>query len=402
MIKKLKIFRRYDFDLEEQWINELANKGLYYVKKRQAIYFFERSDHCGRRYKVIPKKYNDFEDEEIQLFKDFDWEYLYEDEHTSAFRRKSFFYTDNEDAPELFTDKESYGDYLNRTPRYSIIGLAVSILIIMYLDGSILLDNPTSSGLIGLARESMTGEIVFLVSLGLAILYFAIELFSYLRSKKRILGPDTNRCKSDYSIRRVLIHISNVIAVAVILALAVCICNNPAEIKGEDVMAYNNPSPVLFRDFDPEMWEYVAGHLGEIPPKAENGIKFDYWLYDTTNLMLAEGSEEGLYPKEEIYTSGPDKAHNSLEYFSMTYDFRSEKEAKERILQEIAYWTGKQADSIRIDVPGADYAGYYKENSKTDPNYQYLYLRKGKRVVNVTYCGKQDIMDKLDLFTDQL
>ena len=56
---------------------------------------------------------------------------------------------------------------------------------------------------------------------------------------------------------------------------------------------------------------------------------------------------------------------------------------------------------ISIDVPGADYAGYY-EKRDGGSDLQYLYLRKGSKVVYAYYSGKMKLMDKLQLFIDQL
>jgi hypothetical protein len=56
---------------------------------------------------------------------------------------------------------------------------------------------------------------------------------------------------------------------------------------------------------------------------------------------------------------------------------------------------------ISIDVPGTDYAGYY-EKRDVGGGLQYLYLRKGTKVVYAYYSGKMKLMDKLQLFIDQL
>ena len=98
-------------------------------------------------------------------------------------------------------------------------------------------------------------------------------------------------------------------------------------------------------------------------------------------------------------------------YCSLTFDFRSEKDAKRALLKELGRTVErpgdvdeakKQADILAIDVPNVDYAGFYDGRKAKDNNVQELFLRKGCRVVMGYYEGDVEVLDKLSLFTDQL
>ena len=97
-------------------------------------------------------------------------------------------------------------------------------------------------------------------------------------------------------------------------------------------------------------------------------------------------------------------------YTSLTYDFRSANTAEKMLRRQICNDMdldrndpGKEdkIHEITIDIPGTDYAGYY-EKRDGGSDLQYLYLRKGSKVVYAYYSGKMKLMEKLQLFIDQL
>lgn len=162
----------------------------------------------------------------------------------------------------------------------------------------------------------------------------------------------------------------------------------------------------MFREFDPEGWEFVSEHLKPISSQADKDVRYKYSLNSSTNLALTDGIEESFYVSETMNISEEEEA-NLPEYTSLTYSFRSEKMAKKLLLREIGKAVDKardkdaaqkQADKIEIDLPDADYAGFYTESDKNGEKRQYLYLRKGNRVVYAEYRGTQNLLDKLQLF----
>jgi len=100
----------------------------------------------------------------------------------------------------------------------------------------------------------------------------------------------------------------------------------------------------------------------------------------------------------------------ALSQRSLTYDFRSVNTADKMLRRQICNDMDLERNDpekvnkileISIDVPGTDYAGYY-EKQDDGCDLQYLYIRKGSKVVYAYYSGKLKLMDKLQLFIDQL
>ena len=163
---------------------------------------------------------------------------------------------------------------------------------------------------------------------------------------------------------------------------------------------------MLFREFSPEEWDFVKDNRQSFSWDDDKGVKYDYYLYNSSNLTLRKGCSENVYYAEAMN-------YNDWElpaYTSLTYDFRSENTADKMLRRQISNDMDLDRNDpekenkileISIDVPGADYAGYY-EKRDGGSDLQYLYLRKGSKVVYAYYSGKMKLMDKLQLFIDQL
>ena len=123
IIRKLHPFQNYEFDLEEKWLNDMAQKGEVLTGKDAFTYHFSDSENNTRRYRIIPKKKKAFKEDELALFSECSWNYLFES------NGKSILYTDDPKAPELFTDDDSYRKYNKRTIRTYFISLITWIII---------------------------------------------------------------------------------------------------------------------------------------------------------------------------------------------------------------------------------------------------------------------------------
>lgn len=110
-IKKPCPFNNYEFDYEESWLNGLAHDGLLLSKEGRFSYEFEKSDNHCRRYRIIPKKHEEFSDEELQLFQDSGWHMLLESDD------KTYFYSDDPDAPDLFTRRGKLQELSEKEPQ---------------------------------------------------------------------------------------------------------------------------------------------------------------------------------------------------------------------------------------------------------------------------------------------
>ena len=400
-IKKPCPFNNYEFDYEESWLNGLAHDGLLLSKEGRFSYEFEKSDNHCRRYRIIPKKHEEFSDEELQLFQDSGWHMLLESDD------KTYFYSDDPDAPDLFTDEESYRNYLKKNLRRYRNNIIWSILIVAVWGANLFLRMPGNQQFITeLANNSLLSEISYLALILFLIEANASQGIGMLKCRRRILNGEKAECTEAFYIRKKAELILGGIIVAFALVALVITFTGSGRVRGDKVFSYNEPSPVLFREFSPEEWDFVKDNRQSFSWDDDKGVKYDYYLYNSSNLTLRKGYSENIYYAEAMNYSDWELPA----YTSLTYDFRSANTAEKMLRRQICNDMdldrndpGKEdkIHEISIDIPGTDYAGYY-EKRDGGSDLQYLYLRKGSKVVYAYYSGKMKLMDKLQLFIDQL
>ena len=394
-------FQNYEFDFEEKWLNDMAQKGKLLTGKDAFTYHFSDSENNTRRYRIIPKKKKAFKEDELALFSESNWNYLFES------NGKSILYTDDPKAPELFTDEDSYREYNKRTIRTYFISLIIWIIVAV-IWGNLLYKNlPGNQVRIDiLAERSLAGEVGCLFALAAIVILAVYHGIGLYRSRRRMLGKADVQIGYNYNGR---LTISGIVFVLLIFAIIGLYSNN-TKIQEKDLYSYSEPSPVLFKDFDPEGWEFASNHLEPIPADADNGVRYEHDIYKTSNLTLIKGYKELVAAYMSVATED-EEDENYPYYCSLTFDFRSEKVAESALLRELGRTVErpgdvdeakKQAGILAIDVPNVDYAGFYDGRKANDNNVQELFLRKGCRVVMVYYEGDVEVLDKLSLFTDQL
>lgn len=404
MIKRLRPFQKYEFDYEQSWLDQMAEQGYLLTGQGLLTYRFTRSDNNRRRYSVIPKEYNDFSEDELELYNECGWVFLFED------REKSIFYTDDPDAVDLFTDQESYQQYLRKTLWQFLRDTCLCILVVALYLGQLWMNWPGNrNGLENLAERSLGEEISYLSLIVFIVIRYAGLAAGYFLCRRRILGKGKNADAIWRRGRTFLRTVLRVLGLVCCIAVGYSLIFNLGQVKGNALENYQDPCPVRFCEFDPEGWEFVSDHLGPIQTNARKGVRFDYSLYHTPNLALKDGYEESFYASETMYASEEDEEEYP-EYTSLTYHFRTEELAERLLQRQIGRNQGDSRDpaaiqkimaEMAIQVPGTDYAGYY-EDQIGDYMGQYLYLRQGCRVVYVHYYGDKSIKDKLSLFAAQL
>ena len=399
--RKLHPFQNYEFDLEEKWLNDMAQKGEVLTGKDAFTYHFSDSENNTRRYRIIPKKKKAFKEDELALFSECNWNYLFES------NGKSILYTDDPKAPELFTDEESYREYNKRTIRTYFISLIIWIIVAVIWGNLLYRNLPGNQVRIDiLAERSLAGELGYLFVLAALVILAVYHGIGLYRSRRRMLGKADVQIGYNYNGR---LTISGIVFVLLVFAVIGLFSNN-TKIQEKDLYSYSEPHPVLFKDFDSEGWEFASNHLEPIPADADNGVCYEHDIYKASNLTLAKGYKELVAAYMSVSTED-EQDENYPYYCSLTFDFRSEKAAESALLREVGRTVErpgdvdeakKQADILAIDVPNVDYAGFYDGRKTNDNNVQELFLRKGCRVVMVYYEGDVEVLDKLSLFTDQL
>ena len=102
------------------WLQEMAEQGLVLKHIGFFICEFEKCEPHKRRYRILDKSHFSMSDEEKGIYDDAGWKYV-PDEQGGV----TIFTTDDEDAPELFSDKESFRKY----KRNKWIGSIVLIIV---------------------------------------------------------------------------------------------------------------------------------------------------------------------------------------------------------------------------------------------------------------------------------
>ena len=407
MVRKRNIFADYDFDYEEHWINDMAGRGLLLSGHKKGFHLFEESENTHRRYSIIPRDIEEFGEEEKLLYQDEGWELLFGD------IGRTYFYTDDPDAPAIFTDELSYAQYLRKNKRTYTRRVISSVFIVLIWTGLFLQNIPgNQTSLSTIAERDFIYELVYLLVVMCTIATNVIQGVAYHNAVMRITGKKQAEWSSDVYRRKnrgskITFALAVIFLAAAVIYFFLYFSGVTNKVRGNDIYSYNEPSPVLLREFSPDEWQFVEDHRGSFTSDGDKGAKYSYSLYHTSNLTLKEGYKEEAYFSESVNYSDWELP----EYTSLTYEFRSVKTADRMLMKRLGYDTDcggdsekteRKATEIALNVPEADYAGYYEDRSYIGNGIQYLYLRKGSKVVYVSYHGKQDILDLLSLFEEQL
>ena len=404
MIRKAAVFNSYDFDYKEDWLNQMAKEGYLLVHDGTFVCRFEASDNHSRRYCIVPKDDSDISQEELDLYQDQGWFLL------SSRAGASIFYTDETDAPDLFTDEQSYRSYLAKSLRSFLRNFfgCLAVALFWACDLYITLSGRQSSGLYGLADRTMGWEISFLAVALLIVGYYTAEGIARLRARRRILQGIRREYRKGTYLRKWLTGWWTYVLVVLLIAAAGYSLFNGTGLDIQEASTYQGDSPAMLREFSPEEWDFVSAHTGVLPAE-EKAAQYDYELRHVTNTTLREGYTEETWLEDYAgyeYLELP-------EYYSMTCDFWKEKTAVKMLNRQIGLDMNqstnlqraeKSAAEIEVAVSkaGADYVGYYDERDAEGDGWQYLYLRKGTKVVYASYKGSRDLMDAMELFADQL
>lgn len=134
-MKRFKVF--FNIEKEEQWLNEQLQKGYRCTNiSGFGIYTFEKTD---KRY-VMRLDYQDYLPrkklvEYIGIYEDFDWNYI----SGPWFSGIRYWQKENDDHNEIFSDRQSRGNYYKRLMDYSFwLGtLCLTYSFLLYSDSGL-------------------------------------------------------------------------------------------------------------------------------------------------------------------------------------------------------------------------------------------------------------------------
>ena len=413
------------------WLQEMAEQGLVLKHTGFFICEFEKCEPHKRRYRILDKSHFSMSDEEKGIYDDAGWKYV-PDERSGV----TIFTTDDEDAPELFSDKESFRKY----KRNKWIGSIVLIIVWTYWAAKAiwnaydLFQGGDYSATYGRLHDFDGEPLYLLVVLGLLLVIITgIFLYSVFREIQLIrynaktelpqydnIPYDDKRYLWEKKANKLWTAAIVIVFVGLIAAWIGMKVNDYSLADGVEALKYNGEHPVMLREIDPDTW-------AEAVPMIENwnteeyvdDYDIDYMTGKDTGACFAEGWREQLYIGR--ITGEAESEDETILlistlhfYFSGYYVARSESIAEEYLGEEVAYdlydkvekgaWS-KALEEVQIECDAVDYAGYYTTEDADADNYkecQHLMLRKGKVIEIVSYQGPVDLRDKIKLYVDDL
>lgn len=394
-VKKFAPYNAQYMTYVENYFSDMADKGLF-LKRWSAIFAeFEVGEPEKVRYRIVPKS---VEKEEIDIFNGSGWEYVCT---KSVFGELSVFCTDDESAPELFTDMGSYKAYMKKFTRSCLwnILLIPIMLFVMFLnlnDTRISFDGPLH----------YFEDPVFCmldVSIALIFIYWLMHLIFDIRIYMQIKrGLQVIRNKS---YKRVL-GIHKGILIICMISLVMSFTGVPGISRADDLIEKFD-QPVSLKELDADAWNSIESVLNN------NDGSDDYKVF-----YEIDERHEMWMDAIDVYT---DYEENTV-YRAHYYEFKSERLAEKWLDEEIAYnikqdltynketipdiiiddsakqiWKLGLEDEIRVPSDEVDYMGYYESGGGQD-----LFIRDGKKIEIVGYAGSEKLLEHVDLFIEDI
>ena len=414
-VKKMAFFGISDFPYEESWLNDLAEKGLI-LKEIFFLYTFEQTGKTGLRCRIIPRKRDKISDEEMDLFESSGWKAV------CSYNEKTYLYTEDPEAEELFTDMESYQEYFSRCLGRLLLQAGCTVLVLLlnlfnlYNLRSRLSGNGSFLLLGEQSRFLELGVAAFAVFVLGAVFY---SFFSYIRCRRTVLLRKSPSEPLRYRGIRLFNGCGSIFLTMILCLMLVWIFFDPTKISMDDALTWEGAHPALMREAFPEDWAFVKegigkdGEIGGAYIDTEGGrgrVLYDFCMRKTSNRILKEGFCEEVTLRSIHAESHLEDFDDSVlpVCFSIYYDFRSEEKAaqmlEEQVRQDLKYAEGPGL--AMIDVPGCGYAAFlderYDGEEPLPSGPQTLYLRSGTKVIYVYYSGRADLLKRADFFAGQL
>ena len=386
--QKICYFGLSDIYQEQNWLEDLARRGLLLTYTGYLIYDFAYGEPTERRYRILPEKRKKIEQEELDIYESCGW-ICVRGTHAST-----VFYTDDQNVPEPFTDavteKKYYVKRLFSTLITSIF-TAIYILWILSPSSKDFVFNPVDV-YYQLADQPSPIICLYLVICPLLVSFYLAIIFKYARLMwqfKRGTFKRTAGFKARHYLNMILTNAIIVLIVGLFIYVVFVPDKKIMTSSFKEALAYRDAELVRFSEFDPSAWDEVRANM--IVRNGDRNIDNPDITYETSydrNVMMTKMSSEDLSAPSR--TDKRDKSGGNLMYHVQLYKAKSAKIAARFMSSNIE----NQLDGMNIDVSkrrirdmkfkydGLDYAAYIRA-SKTDEfayalGTQMLFLRKSK------------------------
>ena len=399
--KKYRTFYAYEYRYLECWLNDMAKDGWVLSERRGNFKFwFERSPDSCRRYRCMPKSKSAALDEEVALYDSAGWTYM--DSQNGI----SIYYTDFPDAPELFTDEDSYERYSRRTRKTILACVLLTLGLALPLWGRNLWSSLHDDYFY---HELASGTYFFLLfPLFVCVWVLLVGVIRPLRELRRIKAGDQSTKNLNY---KRLTRINAIVWILLLIFTAVPLIElvkinlisdgkivpvAQLDDKAEALLveAFANPDDTCgFRQtqsfFYPEQYDVRVGAYEYDDGEIADGL-WDYGEKGQLEYVVAR--TEGLADK----WMREDVAINYI----VNRPFSDELVLIIEQLEKSENLDVKQAffRAIELKREGCAYVGYFKDGE----GYQQLFIRKGKKCLTFMYNGPIDLISQIPAFVDKL
>ena len=410
--QKICYFDLADIYQEQNWLEDLARKGLLLTYTGYLIYDFAYGEPTERRYRILPEKRKKIEQEELDIYESCGWTCV------RGTHGSTVFYTDDHNAPEPFTDAVTKKKYYVKRLLYTFITtIALTFCILMNLDLNTngFVFNPIEA-YYQLADKPSPIIYIYAVMYPMLVLFGLVFIFKYARliwQLKREAFKRTSGFKARRYVNMILINAIIVLMVGLFIYVIFVPDTRILTSSFKEALAYKDAELVRFPEFDPAAWDEVRANM--IVREGNKNIDNPDITYETSydrNVMMTKMSSEDLSAPSRTYKR--EKSGGNLMYHVQLYKAKSAKIAARFMSSDIE----NQLDGMNFDVSkrrirdmkfkydGLDYAAYIRASEKDEFAYelgtQMLFLRKGNKYVVVAYQGPIDLKSKVGLFAAKM
>ena len=410
--QKICYFDLADIYQEQNWLEDLARKGLLLTYTGYLIYDFAYGEPTERRYRILPEKRKKIEQEELDIYESCGWTCV------RGTHGSTVFYTDDHNAPEPFTDAVTKKKYYVKRLLYTFITtIALTFCILMNLDLNTngFVFNPIEA-YYQLADKPSPIIYIYAVMYPMLVLFGLVFIFKYARliwQLKREAFKRTYGFKARRYVNMIVINAIIVLIVGLFIYVVFVPDTRIMTSSFKEALAYKDAELVRFSEFDPSAWDEVRANM--IVREGNKNIDNPDITYETSydrNVMMTKMSSEDLSAPSRTYKR--EKSGGNLMYHVQLYKAKSAKIAARFMSSDIE----NQLDGMNFDVSkrrirdmrfkydGLDYAAYIRASEKDEFAYelgtQMLFLRKGNKYVVIAYQGPIDLKSKVGLFAARM
>lgn len=410
--QKICYFDLADIYQEQNWLEDLARKGLLLTYTGYLIYDFAYGEPTERRYRILPEKRKKIEQEELDIYESCGWTCV------RGTHGSTVFYTDDHNAPEPFTDAVTKKKYYVKRLLYTFIttiALTFCILMNFKLNTNDFVFNPIEA-YYQLADKPSPLIYIYAVMYPLLVLFGLVFIFRYTRLIWQLKREAFKRTAGFKARRYVNMILTNTIIVLIVgLFIYVVFVPDKRILTSsfKEALAYKDAELVRFSEFDPSTWDEVRANM--IVRDGNKNIDNPDITYETSydrNVMMTKMSSEDLSAPSR--TDKRDKSGGNLMYHVQLYKAKSAKIAArfmpsniENQLEGMNFDVSKRRiRDMKFKYDGLDYAAYIRASEKDEFAYelgtQMLFLRKGNKYVVVAYSGPIDLKSKVGLFAAKM